>query len=347
MGCHRSTDAGKTWTHLGLRESQMIAMIDVDPKDPNRLFVAVLGHPDGPNAERGIFGSTDGGATFQRVLYRDEYTSGSDVRIDPNDPSVVYASLWRQQESFIEGGSFGAGGETSGIFQVHGRRHDVAQADGRTAGGFAGESRDRDEQLEGDLCHGRGGRGASSSQAEEPWRRGRRRKSDSISRSTAANTGISRPTTRTKLPVRRRVCRTTARWHRIGGGDAFQAIVVDPNNSNVVYSASTVFWRTEDAGITWSAVRGAPGGDDYQKAWVNPADSNIILLVSDRGGVVSANRGASLEQLVQPEHGRDVSRERGLRVPYRVCSGQRDSGSACVPTAGPTMERSPSTIGIP
>src|SRR5262249_8691041 len=82
-GVYKSTDAGKTWTHLAdLRQTQMIAMIDVDPKDPNRLFVAALGHPYGPNQERGIFRSTDGGQTFTKVLYKDEYTSGNDVRID-------------------------------------------------------------------------------------------------------------------------------------------------------------------------------------------------------------------------------------------------------------------------
>ena len=84
-GMYKSTDAGKTWTHLGLRDSQMIAMIDVDPTNPNRLFVAALGHPYGPNAERGIFRSTDGGKTFEKVLYKDEYTSGNDVRIDPSN----------------------------------------------------------------------------------------------------------------------------------------------------------------------------------------------------------------------------------------------------------------------
>src|SRR5213075_2169760 len=91
-GVYKSTDAGKTWKHIGLYESQMIAQIDVDPKDPNRFFVAALGHPYGPNAERGIFRSTDGGASFQKVLFRDEYTSGNDVRIDPVNPQTVYAT---------------------------------------------------------------------------------------------------------------------------------------------------------------------------------------------------------------------------------------------------------------
>src|SRR5262252_5900246 len=114
-GVYKSTDAGKTWTHLGLPDSQMIAMIDVSPRDPNRLFVAVLGHPYGPSQERGIFRSTDGGKTFEKVLYKDEYTSGDDVRIDPGDPNVVYACLWQQQQSFIEGGGFG--GASGGIFK--------------------------------------------------------------------------------------------------------------------------------------------------------------------------------------------------------------------------------------
>jgi photosystem II stability/assembly factor-like uncharacterized protein len=114
-GVYRSTDAGKTWTHLGLDDSRMIAMIDVDPRNPDRLFVAVLGHPYGPNAERGVFRSTDGGRTFEKVLYKDEYTSANDVRIDPSDPNTVYATLWQQQEAFIEGRAFGGAG--NGIYK--------------------------------------------------------------------------------------------------------------------------------------------------------------------------------------------------------------------------------------
>ena len=98
---------------------------------------------------------------------------------------------------------------------------------------------------------------------------------------------------------------------RIGGGD-LPTITVDPHNERVVYSCSTVFWRTDDAGLTWSAVRGAPGGDDYQKSWVNPNNSDIILLVSDQGGFGESR--AILEQLVYATDGGDVSRNGGQFV---------------------------------
>jgi hypothetical protein len=93
-GMYKSTDAGKTWTHLGLRDAQQITNIIVDPANPKRLFVAVQGHPYGPNAERGVFRSTDGGATFEKVLYKDENTGAADLAFDPQNPQVIYAVLW-------------------------------------------------------------------------------------------------------------------------------------------------------------------------------------------------------------------------------------------------------------
>src|SRR5205814_3359298 len=114
-GVYKSTDGGRTWTHLGLRDGQQIAQIAVDPRDANRLFVAVAGHPYGPNEERGIFRSTDGGKSFEKVLYKDENTGGADVQIDPTNPETVYASLWEAREGPWENGSWnGTGG---GIFK--------------------------------------------------------------------------------------------------------------------------------------------------------------------------------------------------------------------------------------
>jgi len=97
-GVYKSTDAGRTWTRLGLNDAQQIPRIDVDPRNPNRLFVAALGHPYGPNEERGIFRSLDGGRTFRKVLYKDENTGGNDVDIDPVDPNVVYATMWEERQ---------------------------------------------------------------------------------------------------------------------------------------------------------------------------------------------------------------------------------------------------------
>jgi len=113
-GIYKSTDAGKTWTHLGLRDAYQIASIVIDPHDSNRLFVAALGHPYGPNTERGVFRTTDGGQTFQKVLYQDENTGAADLVLDPSNARTVYAVLWaarvapweiRSGESFITAGS--------------------------------------------------------------------------------------------------------------------------------------------------------------------------------------------------------------------------------------------------
>jgi len=322
-GMYKSTDAGKTWTHLGLFDTQMIAHIDVDPKNPDRLFVAALGHPYGPNAERGIFRSTDGGKTFQKVLYTDDYTSGDDVKIDPSDPNIVYAAMWQQQQSYIEGGSFG--GPSGGIFkstdggttwkQLTEGLATVIQANlaistsnprvlyamvAATGGGPAG------------------GLGAGTV--------GLYKTTDGGDHWTLMDgAGVQgRPVDNRPLA-------------RIGGGD-LPNILVEPTNENVVYSSSTVLWRTEDGGVTWSAVRGAPGGDDYQKTWINPNNPNIIIQVSDQGGVVSANRGASWSNWYTQPTAAMYHVSTDMTFVYRVCSGQQDSGSACVDSRSPDGE---------
>ena len=113
--CTSPHDAGATWTHLGLRDGQQMRTIAIDPKDANRLFIAVTGHPYGPNEERGIYRSTDGGQSFKRVLYKDENTGGSDVVLDPANPSTVYAALWEAREGPWENGAWN--GTNGGIFK--------------------------------------------------------------------------------------------------------------------------------------------------------------------------------------------------------------------------------------
>src|ERR1051326_2145615 len=109
-GIYKSTDAGKSWIHLGLRDGQQIPQIAVDPRDANRLLVAVAGHPYGPNVERGIFRSTDGGQTFEKVLFKDENVGGADVAFDPTNPDIAYASLWEGRQGPWENGAWNGTG---------------------------------------------------------------------------------------------------------------------------------------------------------------------------------------------------------------------------------------------
>ena len=342
-GVYKSTDGGKTWTHLGLRDSLMIANIEVDPRDPNRLFVAALGHPYGPNPERGIFRSTDGGATFQKVLYKDEYVSGNDVRIDPTNPNTIYAALWQQQQGFMENGAFG--GTDGGIFkstdggttwkQLTGGLPPIIEANlaiapsnprviyatvavGTPPGGARGGG---EAAPAGGGRGGRGGRGGGGAIAFYKTTDGGDHWSLATDDPRVAETGSQR-----HPPDARPL-------GRIGGGD-LPTITVDPKDEKVVYSCSTVFWRTEDGGLTWSAVRGAPGGDDYQKSWVNPNLPDIILLVSDQGGVVSANRGESWSNWYTQPTAAMYHVTADNAFPYRLCGGQQDSGSACVDSRG-------------
>ncbi len=318
-GMYRSSDAGRTWTHLGLAATQMIAQVDVDPGDPDRLFVAALGHPYGPNAERGIYRSTDGGRTFEKVLYRDAYTGGNDVRIDPKDPRTVYAALWQQQEAFWEGGAFGGG--SGGVFK---------SGDGGTT--WTPLTDGLPPVLEANLAlapsdprivyamvaavNPAGGSGPiglyRSSDGGAHWTlRTRARPAPPDSAGAAGATVDPRPLA------------------RIGGGD-LPPITVDPVNPDVVYSASIVLWRTEDGGASWSAVRGSPGGDDYQRVWVSPTDPDLIAAVSDQGAVISANHGVSWSNWYTQPTAAVYHVTTDDAFPYRVCSGQQDSGSLCV-----------------
>ncbi|MDB4909791.1 MAG: hypothetical protein JWO39_614, partial [Gemmatimonadetes bacterium] len=295
--------------------------IDVDPKDPDRLFVAVLGHPYGPNEERGIFRSTDGGKSFQKVLYKDAYTSANDVRIDPNDPGTVYAALWQQQQSFVEGNSFG--GASGGVFKSTDGGSSWKQLDGGLPAVLQANlaiAPSNTKVLYAMVAGAPSSQGSAHGETEEL---GLYKSVDggehwflAIHDPKAKDEGAgNHPDGRPLL--------------RIGGGD-LATLAIDPKNENVVYSASIVFWRSENGGVTWSAVRGSPGGDDYQKVWINPNDPNILLVVSDQGAVVSSNRGVSWSNWYTQSTAAMYHVSTDASFLYRVCGGQQDSGSACV-----------------
>ncbi len=322
-GMYKSTDAGETWTHLGLRESQMIADVVVDPTNPDRLFVGVMGHPYGPNAERGIFRSTDGGLTFEKVLYRDEYTRGNDVLLDPSDPNTVYATLWQQQESFRESGEFG-GSSGEGIYK---------STDGGT--NWTPLTEGLPAVIEANLAVA-----PSNPRVLYAMVAGLPRAAEGADRATTTGVvGLYKSTdagehwNAVNVPEGPMGAATphvdTRPLARIGGGD-LPTVTVDPTDENVIYSATVVMWRSDDGGVHWTAVRGAYGGDDYQKIWINPNNRNIIFTVSDQGAVISANRGESWSNWYTQPTAAMFHVTADNDFPYRLCAGQQDAGSACV-----------------
>jgi photosystem II stability/assembly factor-like uncharacterized protein len=303
-GIYKSTDAGKTWTHLSLNDSQQIPALAIDPRDPNRVFAAVLGHPYGPNEERGVFRSTDGGQTWQKALYKDENTGASDVEIDPSNPQVIYASMWEVREGPWEDNNE-VNGTGGGLFKstdgggtwrplTSGLPKDLSQI-------YVAIAPSNPRRLYATL--------GTASGALAVYR------SDDAGESWAKLTDDPRPS------------------GRIGGGD-LPIPRVDSKNEDVVYSASTVTMRSTDGGKTWSGFRGAPGGDDYQNLWINPNNPNIILLVSDQGALVTVNGGASWSSWYNQPTAQIYHVSVAPTFPYRVCGGQQESGSVCISSRG-------------
>lgn len=310
-GIYKSSDAGKTWTHLGLRDGQQIPALAVDPRDPNRLFAAVLGHPYGANAERGIFRSTDGGASWEKVLYKDENTGGSDVEIDPANPDIVYASLWQSRLGPSEDNNNFAG-TNGGLFKsidggktwkklTKGLPEDLVQINVAIAPS-------QPNRLYATLSTTKPS-GYATSQGLGFYR------SDDGGESWTRVTDDPRPAM------------------KIGGGDLSVARV-DPKNPDVVYVASIVTVRSTDGGKTWSSIRGAPGGDDYQNLWINPEDPNIILLVADQGALVTVNGGETWSSWYNQPTAQIFHVSATNEFPYKVCGGQQESGSVCTLTRG-------------
>jgi len=301
-GIYKSTDAGKTWIHLGLRDGQQIPQVAIDPRDANRILVAVAGHPYGPNEERGIFRSTDGGKTFERVLFKDENVGGADVIFDPKNPDIAYAGLWEARQGPWENAAWnGSGG---GVFK--------STDNGKTW-----------RQLSGGLPDGIIQANLTIA-ASSPNR---------VFASIALSTGLAIFRSDDSGESWTKITNDPRPAGRIGGGD-LAVLRVDPKNPDVVYSASIVSWKSTDGGKTWTAFRGAPGGDDYQNVWVNPNNPDIVVLASDQGTVITVNGGRTFSTWYNQPTAQMYHVSADNAFPYRLCGGQQESGSACVSSRG-------------
>ena len=298
-GIYKSVDAGRTWTHLGLHDAQQIPQIVVDPHDADRLFVAVLGHPYGPSEERGIFRSTDGGSTFTKVLYKDADTGGADVALDPANAQTVYAVLWQSRQApWDEGAVTGAG---SGLFKS-------------TDGGATWRPiMNGLPTFEHDGL-GRIGIAVAPSLPQRLFATVEARTDGGLYRSDDAGA----------------TWRLASASPGVAGSPAFAQAHVDPRNPDIVYTTSGAAWRSVDGGRTFTAWAGAPGGDGYHRLWINPNDTNTMLLAGARGAAITVNGGRTWSSRYNQPTAEFSHVATDASLPYRVCGAQQASGSGCV-----------------
>ncbi|MBI3449956.1 MAG: hypothetical protein HY049_13700 [Acidobacteria bacterium] len=302
-GIFKSVDGGKTWAFAGLRDSQQIGRIIVHPRNPDVVIVAALGHPYGPNEERGLYRSRDGGGNWTKVLGGDENVGAIDAAFEPGDPNVVYAALWRTRRTpwniYPP-----AGGSGSGLFKsTDGGDHFTRLTEGLPA---------------------------------EPGRIG-----IAVARSTprrvyalvdAAEGGLYRSDD--SGAHFRRVCADERIWER---GWYFGDVAVDPKDADVVYVGDTSLYRSADGGATFQPVKGAPGGDDYHELWIDPDDPARRILGTDQGAVVSVDGGATWSSWYNQPTAQLYRVSTDDRFPYRVYGPQQDSGAVALPSRTTTQ----------
>src|SRR6266487_2829350 len=329
-GVYKSTDAGRTWTHLGLAETQHIGKIAVDPRNPDVVFVAAIGHLYAANPERGVFRSRDGGRTWQKVLYKDENVGAVEVVIDPTDSRVVYAGLWntRRPPWFTYAPTNGPGG---GIYKS-------------TDGGSTWQ------QLTAGLPPAGIGRTGIAVAPSNP-RRVYAVVDCLVPDPTAPPPAPQAPDRPSPPPPGQggvfRSDAAGATWQRVsadqalwGRGWYFEKVTVDPQNPDIVYVPNVAVNRSRDGGATWDVIRGSPGGDDYHQVWVSPDNPEILIVASDQGTIITRNartadpRAMTWSSWLNQPTAQIYHASVDYRFPYWVVGAQQDSGAVAVRSRG-------------
>ncbi len=333
IGMFKSTDAGKTWTHIGLDATQHIGRVAVDPANPNRVYVAALGHVYDPNPERGVYRSTDGGATWKNVLFKSNNVGAIDLAIDPKNARVLYASLWGTRRppwsvyapSNLPGGGLYKSTDGGDTWKQLTGGLPTDEFVGKIGIAVSPSNPNRLWAVVDDIGAGvaparagGGGGGGAAGGAAAPAGRG-------ANRSTGGGVYISDDAGATwKL-----VNSETRLW---GRGWYFGSVSVDPTNPDRAYVINTATYMTTDGGKTFVPIKGAPGGDDYHQLWVNPKDGNRMVLSSDQGTVVSVDGGKSWSTWYNQPTAQIYHVAADSRFPYWLYGAQQDSGGVGVAT---------------
>jgi photosystem II stability/assembly factor-like uncharacterized protein len=298
-GMWKSVDGGKSWKHIGLENTLQIGRVIVDPKNSNLVYVAALGNVYGPGADRGVYRSHDGGVTWEKVLFRDAEVGAIDLIFDPANSQTIYASLWnvRRPPWFIYAPANGPGG---GIFKS-------------TNGGATWKQIDTGIPVEN-----RGRIGLSISPAN-------RNRIYAIVDAKDGGLFVSNDAgaTWTQASKDQRL------W---GRGWYFCKVTSDPKNADVVYVMNTSTYRSTDAGKTWTAIKGAPGGDDYHQLWINPGDTRRMIVASDQGAIVTVDGAQTWSTWYNQSTAQLYHVAPDYRFPYWLTGPQQDSGAVAVPS---------------
>jgi len=302
-GIFKSSNGGKTWAHVGLADVQQVGRIIVHPDNPDIVFVAGLGHPYGPNEERGVFRTTDGGQTWHKVFYLNHNTGAMQVEFDPNNPEIIFADMWEHREGPWENGSFS--GNNSGLYKS-------------TDGGATWR---RLTQGLPTAAHGLGriGVGLAPSNSQRMYATVDARENGGIYRSDDAGESWTLVSSDRRL------------W---GRGSDFAEVRVHPKNPDIVFIGNIASYRSNDGGKTWTSLKGAPGGDDYHRIWINPLQPEIMLFATDQGATITVNGGKTWSSWYNQPTAQLYHVSTDQQFPYNVYGGQQESGAISIASRG-------------